>query len=80
MWLRTYYVQLFPFNLLYLASMSILGTPPGATWKKKFFIIAQLYGNSMQAESWEGHIYKSEWRSLVRMSAQSPEHHRQTEV
>lgn len=37
------------YNLVYLASMSILGTPPGATWKIKFFIIAQLYGNSMLA-------------------------------
>lgn len=36
------------FNLMYLASMSILGIPPGATRKIKFFIIAQLYGNSMQ--------------------------------
>lgn len=25
------------FNLVYLASMSILGTPPGATWKNKVF-------------------------------------------
>lgn len=37
------------FNLVFLASMSILDTPPGATWKIKFLIIALLYGNSMQA-------------------------------
>lgn len=74
MWLRTYYVQLFLFNLVYLASMSVLDTPPGATWKKKFFIIAQLYGNSMEAImswTWEGHTQKSEWRSWVTMTAQS---------
>lgn len=51
------------FNLVYLASMSILDTPPGATWKMKSWSLPsfmKIQCKQLWAEPWEGHIHKEE--------------------
>lgn len=51
------------FNLVYLASMSILDTPPGATWKMKSRSLPsfmKIQCKQLWAEPWEGHIHKEE--------------------
>lgn len=51
------------FNLVYLASMSILDTPPGATLKMKSWSLPsfmEIQCKQLWAEPWEGHVYKYE--------------------
>lgn len=51
------------FNLVYLVSMSILGHPPGTTWKAKSWSLPtfmEIQCEQLRAEPWQGHIYKQE--------------------